>query len=70
MDEVYSGYNPNLASNAKALRRDMTPEEAYLWKNFLRHHEAHFYRQCPIAKYFIADFYCPSAKLVIEIDGS
>ena len=28
-----------------------------------------FYRQKPIGNY-IADFYCPKAKLIIEIDGS
>ena len=27
-----------------------------------------FYRQKPIGK-FIVDFYCPKAKLVIELDG-
>jgi len=27
-----------------------------------------FYRQKPIGEY-IADFYCPKAKLVVEVDG-
>lgn len=47
----------------------MTPQESKLWFYFLRKHKYKFYRQRPINKY-IADFYCYSAKLVIEIDGS
>ena len=54
---------------AKALRRDMTPHERKLWYLFLRHYPVKIYKQRIIGP-FIADFYCASAKLVIEIDGS
>ena len=62
-------YEGNNISNAKVLRKEMTKEERKLWFEFLRDHPFHFYRQRPIGSY-IADFYCPKAKLVIELDGS
>ena len=40
-----------------------------LWYQYLRHHPFKFTRQKVLGKY-IADFYCASAKLVIELDGS
>ena len=40
-----------------------------MWYNFLRSHSLQFYRQRIIGNY-IVDFYCPSANLVIELDGS
>jgi very-short-patch-repair endonuclease len=54
---------------ARTLRRTMTPPEATLW-NLLRTHPADlkFRRQHPAGPY-VLDFYCPSAKLAIEIDG-
>lgn len=58
-----------LLPNAKALRREMTPQERHLWYDFLREHPVKFYKQRIIGPY-IVDFYCASAKLVIEIDGS
>ena len=56
-------------NNAKQLRKDMTPQERHLWYDFLRDYPAKFYKQRIIGPY-IVDFYCASAKLVIEIDGS
>ena len=61
--------NPDLTPNAKALRRDMTPEEKHLWYDFLRTYAARFQRQKVLGRY-IADFYCAEAKLVVEVDGS
>jgi Uncharacterized protein conserved in bacteria len=40
-----------------------------LWYDFLKSQSYQFYRQRIIGDY-IADFYCPAAKLVIELDGS
>ena len=60
--------NKNLVGNARVLRKEMTKEERHLWYDFLRQHSLKFYRQKPIGNY-IADFYCLSAKLVIELDG-
>lgn len=62
-------YNKKLKSNAQTLRKNMTEEERILWYHFLNKLSIHFYRQRIIGKY-IADFYCPKAKLVIELDGS
>ena len=55
---------------AKRLRRALTPPEAKLWQ-WLRGSPAgvRFRRQYPVGP-FVADFYCPAAKLVIEVDGA
>ncbi len=61
--------NDELFRNAKALRHNMTNEERRLWYCFLKDYPLHFYKQ-KILGYYIADFYCSKAKLVIELDGS
>lgn len=55
---------------AKELRRQMTPEETILWQYLRanRFNNLHFRRQ-QIIDGFIVDFYCHSAKLIIEVDG-
>ena len=62
-------YDRRLQGFARSLRRDMTPQERKLWYFFLRSYPQKFYRQRIIGPY-IVDFYCASARLVIEIDGS
>lgn len=47
----------------------MTKEEKHLWYDYLRSASQRFVRQKVLDKY-IADFYCATAKLVIELDGS
>ena len=61
-------YNNKNVEYARRLRREMTPWERKLWYCYLNKHTLRFYRQKPIGK-FIADFYCPKANLVIELDG-
>ena len=61
--------NNNLLNIAKILRRNMTKQEKHLWYDFLRRYPIKVYKQRIIENY-IADFYCHSARLVIEIDGS
>ena len=61
--------NNQLLPRAKELRRDMTPQERKLWYLFLRKYPVKIYKQ-RIIESFIVDFYCASAKLVIELDGS
>ena len=61
--------NDEMLSRARTLRKNMTPQEIKLWYVFLRTYPVKFYKQRIIGPY-IADFYCASAKLVIEIDGS
>ena len=47
----------------------MTPHERTFWYLFLRKYPVKIYKQRIIGR-FIVDFYCASAKLVIEVDGS
>jgi very-short-patch-repair endonuclease len=61
--------NNSLLENARNLRREMTPQERKLWYLFLRKYPVKIYKQRIIGMY-IADFYCASARTVIEIDGS
>jgi len=58
-----------LQDNARTLRKNMTAEERKLWYLFLKTLPCTVHRQKVIGKY-IVDFYCASAKLVIEVDGS
>lgn len=62
-------YNKNLKELAKSLRGKLTEAERRLWTRIrLKHLDFVFYRQKPIGDY-IVDFYCPKAKLVVEVDG-
>ena len=62
-------YNKNLKELSKSLRNNQTEAEQRLWTRLrLKHLGYTFYRQKPIGDY-IVDFYCPKARLVIEIDG-
>ena len=54
---------------ARRLRKDMTPHERKLWYLFLRKYPVKIYKQRIIGR-FIVDFYCASAGLIIEVDGS
>ena len=62
-------HNKNLTANAQSLRKNMTKEERKLWYEFLKTLPFTFNRQKVIGNY-IVDFYCATAKLVIELDGS
>ena len=70
-------YNTAKANDAaqkeqrKALRNNMTPSEALLWRS-LRGSRAggwKWRRQQGIGP-FVLDFYCPALRLCIELDGS
>ncbi len=63
-------YNKSLKLLSRDLRRNMTDAEKLVWSK-IRGRQLkglQFYRQKIIGNY-IADFYCPKARLVIEIDG-
>ena len=62
-------YQPNNIPLAKKLRKEMTPWERKLWYCFLSGYSVRFQRQKAVDRY-ILDFYCASAKLAIELDGS
>jgi very-short-patch-repair endonuclease len=62
-------YNKNLKEISKNLRGNLTEAERCLWTRLRLKHLGHvFYRQKPIGEY-IVDFYCPKARLVVEVDG-
>ncbi len=64
-------YNRTLKQPSRTLRKQMTDAEEALWQRVRRKQICglQFYRQKPLLS-FIVDFYCPKAKLVIELDGS
>jgi len=60
-----------LKHRRKKLRNNSTIAEAFLW-NYLKHSQLEnkkFRRQHSVGK-FILDFYCPSEKLAVELDGA
>ena len=62
-------YDSRLDERAKELRRKMTPQERKLWHRFLKDYSIKIYKQ-RVIKFFVVDFYCAEARLVIELDGS
>ena len=64
------GTTPQTEEAARRLRQQLTPAEDKLW-SALRGRQLvglKFRCQHPVGR-FIVDFYCPSCKLVIEVDG-
>ena len=62
---------PELLERARQLRQQMTPTEVLLW-DVLRDNQVgdcRFRRQHPVGT-FVLDFYCPAARLAVEVDGS
>jgi adenine-specific DNA methylase/very-short-patch-repair endonuclease len=62
---------PALLQTARELRQNMTDAEQLLWR-CLRGKQLdgfRFRKQHPI-EHYVLDFYCPSARLAIEVDGS
>ena len=68
-----------ISDRARELRRNATPEEARMWY-YLRDYRSKGYafrRQYPVGQhyvgntsyYYVADFCCLKARLIIEIDG-
>ena len=62
-------HNTRLTANAKALRKGMTKEEKHLWYDFFVKLPITVKRQYCIENY-ILDFFIPSYKIAIELDGS
>ncbi|TPI46134.1 endonuclease domain-containing protein [Mesorhizobium sp. B2-9-1] len=56
---------------ARSMRREPTEAEERLWQELCgrRLDNIKFKRQVPMGRY-VADFVCPAAKLIVEIDGS
>ena len=68
---MYFGAKPDIFKLAKELRKFETESEKLLWSRLNKNQiiGLQFRRQHPI-NLFIADFYCPKIKLIIEVDGS
>ena len=70
---------PSIIDLCRELRKKQTPAEDLLWQNLRNRNfkKLKFLRQHPICVqsilgknlYYIPDFYCHKAKLVIEADG-
>ena len=68
----------DLTKTARDLRKRQTKAEGVFWE-LVRNRKfcnRKFYRQYPISyenngfkRFFVADFYCPAKKLIVEIDG-
>lgn len=64
------GTTPQVEQAARQLRQNLTPAEAVLWQALRERQVSGLKFRCqhPVGQ-FILDFYCPSLKLVIEVDG-
>ena len=66
---MFLGATPDLFAKAWQLRHNTTIPERILWARLSRNQlGVKFRRQHPIHS-FIADFYCHTHKLVVELDG-
>jgi len=60
-----------ISNRARALRRTLSEPEVMLWSRLRGRcpERPTFRRQHPIGS-IIVDFYCPAARLAVEVDGS
>jgi len=59
-----------LYSRRKDLRNNSTPQEIILWSKLKNSQIGFKFRRQHSIGGYIVDFYCPSKKIIIEIDGS
>jgi very-short-patch-repair endonuclease len=60
-----------LKDTRKFLRRNLTEAECVLWSVLKgKKLDGRKFRRQHSIGYYIADFYCPSEKLIIELDGN
>ena len=65
-----SNNKDTLALHAHTMRQAPTDSEAWLWRALGSSQLGiAFWRQVPLLG-FIADFYAPSARLIVEVDGT
>ena len=70
MKKVRVHTKKELSDNREQLRHNLTTAEAFLW-NYLKSRKLdgqRFTKQHSIGQY-IADFYCASERLIVELDG-
>src|SRR4026209_2465061 len=67
--DMYLAASASLFGFSKQLRLQETPAEKLLWSRLSRNQlGVKFRRQHPIY-YYVADFYCHSHKIIVEVDG-
>jgi very-short-patch-repair endonuclease len=71
MRKSIRGTSREVEEAARRMRAAPTPAEDALWRALQRKQVAglKFRRQHPVGR-FVLDFYCPSHRLVIEVDGA
>jgi acetylglutamate kinase len=68
-ENMFYGASALTFKRAEELRKNMTSAEKIIWQHIhINEWKLKFRRQHPISN-FVADFYCHTLKLVIEIDG-
>lgn len=60
---------PNLKPKRQALRNNPTPTEKLLWSKLKNSQLGFKFRRQYSVGGYILDFYCPTKKLAIELDG-
>ena len=70
MKKRIRGTSQRIDAAARRLRRDSTRAESILWDALRagRLNGLRFRRQHPLGR-FVVDFCCPSARLIVELDG-
>jgi very-short-patch-repair endonuclease len=58
-----------LRSRARSMRRQPTNAESRLWQRLRRNQLGVRFRSQVAIVRFIVDFYCPSRRLIVEVDG-
>src|SRR5699024_2160380 len=69
----------SIAQLARELRKNQTKSEQFLWEHlrkrrlggyrFVRQRPFIYHQRNDRKYFFIADFYCPQKKVVVELDG-
>lgn len=61
--------DPGTKARAKKLRREMTLPEVLLWQRLRQGPNGLKFRRQHDALKFVLDFYCHSARVIVEVDG-
>src|SRR6185436_20821987 len=68
-DQRLHHLHPRLLQRAREMRHPLTPAEHKVWQRVRNNQLGFKIRRQFVIDRFIADFYCPQSKLIIEIDG-
>jgi very-short-patch-repair endonuclease len=60
----------SLKTNSRELRKNQTDAERLLWRHLRTRRFFNFrFRRQQVIGFYIVDFYCSKAKLIVELDG-